>query len=89
MSRWKIYSQFVCRVVIEESDTNRIPEFDGLTEEQVVQKVKENILYRWPAAVLVDTSHFDHKAVDVSRDGNFYYEEPETVPFLLVIAKGR
>jgi len=88
MSRWRIYTPFVCRVVIEETDTHSMRQFTCLTEDQVVQKVKENILYRWPAAELVDTHHFGHKAIDVSRDGHFYYEEPESTAFLYVVAKG-
>jgi len=49
--------------------------------------VKENILCRLPAAELIDTTHFGHRAIDVSRDGNFYYEEPEDVSFLYVVAR--
>ncbi len=88
MSRWRIYTPFVCRVVIEETDFHAMRQFNGLNEEDVVQKVKENILYRWPAAELRDTTHFGHQAIDVSRDGNFYYEEPDTTAFLYVVARG-
>lgn len=88
MSRFRIYTPFVCRVVIEETDVHTMRQFNDLTEEEVVQKVKENILYRWPAADLRDTTHFGHRAIDVSRDGNFYYEEPDSPAFLYVVAEG-
>lgn len=47
-----------------------------------------NILYRWPATDLRMTTHLGKTAIDVSRDGNFYYEEPETPPFLYHISLG-
>ncbi len=90
MKRWRIYTPFVCRVVIEEDpdEWSRMKQFDGMTEEEVIEEVKGNILYRWPGSDLRSSTHWGKPAIDVSRDGTFYYIEPDTPPFLYHIARG-
>lgn len=88
MKRWRIYTPFVCRIVIERKRSRGMHAFDGLTEKEVIDTIKRNILYRWPAAELRDTTHFGHKAIDVSRDGKFYYVETDATPFLFHVALG-
>ena len=88
MKQWRIYCPYVCRIVIEQTRFHAMPRFNGMTEQEVVEKVKANILYRWPATDLRMTTHLGKPAIDVSRDRNFYYEEPETPPFLYQISLG-
>jgi len=59
-----------------------------MSEKEVIESVKANILYRWPSADLRMTKHLGKTAIDVSRDGNFYYEEPEAPTFLYHVAQG-
>jgi hypothetical protein len=88
MKRWRIYCPFVCRIVIEQTRYHAMPQFDGMTEEEVIEAVRRNILHKWPTAHLRSASHWGKPAIDVSRDGNFYCNEPETPPFLHSVALG-
>ena len=65
-----------------------ITQFDGYTEVEVIEIVMDNILKKWPDAVLNMTTHWNHNAIGVARDGAFHYIEPEIPPGLHYIAIG-
>ncbi len=90
MKTWRVYTPYICRVVIEEDadEWSRMKQFDGLSEDEILDVVRTNILKKWPEAVLSETTHWNRPAIDVSKDGTFHYIEPETPPGLYYAARG-
>lgn len=91
MKTWRIYTPNSCRVVIEQNPgtSHRMVQFDGLTEEEVVEVVTGNIMRSWSDAEIKRTTYWNHPALDVSLDGHHHHNEsPEEPPELYYVAQG-
>lgn len=88
MRTWRIFTPGLCKVVIEETKFHIMPQFDGMTEQEVIYTVVQNIRNEWPEAEIRESCHWDKPALEVSLDGNFYLEEAEEPPLLYYIAQG-
>ena len=90
MNTWRICTARANLVVIEPDPDgrSRMTEFDSLTEEEMVDVVKTNILELWPSASLHLSSYQGHSAISVSCGKEFRSDESASAPLLVSVARG-